>query len=45
LTPGTSCTTSVSFHPTSSGASSDTLSFIDTAANSPQAVSLSGSAN
>jgi subtilase family serine protease len=43
LTPGTSCTTSVSFHPTSSGTKSDTLSFIDTAANSPQTVSLSGS--
>ncbi len=44
LSPGASCTTSVSFHPTVSGASSDTLSFIDTAANSAQTVSLSGSA-
>jgi len=45
LTPGASCTTSVTFHPTSSGTKSDTLSFIDTAANSEQTVSLSGSAN
>jgi len=45
LTSGTSCTTSVAFGPPSTGAKSDTLTFTDTAANSPQTVSLSGTGN
>jgi kumamolisin len=43
LAPGASCTSKVTFKPTSTGAKSDALSYTDSATNSPQAVSLSGS--
>ena len=43
LSAGASCTASVTFEPTVTGARSGTLSFTDSANNSPQKVSLSGS--
>jgi len=42
LAHGSSCTVGVKFSPHSQGAKSDTLQFIDSAPNSPQRVSLSG---
>jgi len=42
LTPGSSCSVGVKFGPHSSGVKSDSLVFTDTAPNSPQTVSLSG---
>ncbi len=45
LNPGQSCTVQVGFRPKITGASADTLTFTDTAANSPQTVSLSGTGN
>ena len=43
LAASASCTVSVAFKPTASGGRSAVLSFSDTASNSPQTVSLSGS--
>jgi hypothetical protein len=43
LSAGASCTASVTFQPTVTGTRSGTLSFTDSANNSPQKVSLSGS--
>lgn len=43
LAASASCTASVAFKPTASGARNATLSFADSASNSPQTVSLSGS--
>jgi uncharacterized protein YjdB len=45
LAAGASCTASVSFAPTAQGSRTGTLSFNDTASNSPQTVSLSGTGN
>ncbi len=42
LNKGSSCSVGVKFTPHSQGAKTDTLQFADTAANSPQNVSLSG---
>jgi hypothetical protein len=42
LAGGASCTVGVTFTPTSTGAASGTLTFTDSASNSPQRVSLSG---
>lgn len=42
LAPGTSCSVSVVFSPTASGTRSGSLVITDNAANSPQAVSLTG---
>ena len=42
LSPGASCTASVSFTPTGQGTSNGTVSFVDTAVTSPQAVALTG---
>jgi FG-GAP-like repeat/Abnormal spindle-like microcephaly-assoc'd, ASPM-SPD-2-Hydin/FG-GAP repeat len=42
LDPGTSCPISVTFNPTSAGAQSGSLIVTDTAPNSPQTVTLSG---
>ena len=42
LSPGQSCQVAVVFRPEATGASTATLSFADTAANSPQTVSLTG---
>jgi hypothetical protein len=42
LAAGGSCTISVTFKPTSSGSSTGTLSVTDSASNSPQSASLSG---
>jgi hypothetical protein len=44
LNPIASCTISVSFAPTASGSMSATVAIIDSAANSPQAVALTGTA-
>jgi len=44
VAPGASCTVGVTFSPTTTGAATGTLTFIDDAANSPQTVSLSGTA-
>lgn len=43
LAPGQTCTVSVSFNPTSTGAKTASLSFVTDAPGSPQTVSLSGS--
>ncbi len=43
LAAGASCTVSVTFQPTTTGTRSGTLSFTDSANNSPQKVSLTGS--
>jgi hypothetical protein len=42
LAPGSSCTVGVNFKPLSTGTKTDTLRFVDSASNSPQNVSLSG---
>jgi kumamolisin len=42
LTPGASCSVGLKFTPHTKGAKTDTLQFNDTAPNSPQTVSLSG---
>jgi len=42
LAPGKSCKVSVTFTPTAQGTHTGTLAFYDTAANSPQTVTLSG---
>ncbi|MFL6351512.1 MAG: protease pro-enzyme activation domain-containing protein [Bryobacteraceae bacterium] len=42
LPPGAKCTVSVTFAPTTTGARSASLTFTDSAANSPQTVSLTG---
>ena len=42
LAPGQSCTTSVTFSPTTTGTRTATLTFTDNAANSPQAVTVTG---
>jgi hypothetical protein len=43
LTAGNTCTVSVTFHPTSTGAKTDNILFTDNASGSPQSVGLSGS--
>jgi hypothetical protein len=43
LAAGASCTASVVFHPSVAGTRSGTLSFLDSASNSPQKVALRGS--
>ena len=43
LASGASCTVGVAFKPSASGTRSATLTFVDSASNSPQAVALSGS--
>jgi hypothetical protein len=42
LAPGTSCSVSITFSPTASGARSATFTLTDNAANSPQTVPISG---
>jgi hypothetical protein len=42
LAGGTSCTINVTFNPTAAGARNGTITFIDSAASSPQTVKLSG---
>jgi hypothetical protein len=42
LAPGTSCTVSITFSPTASGTRSATFTLTDNAANSPQAVPITG---
>jgi Abnormal spindle-like microcephaly-assoc'd, ASPM-SPD-2-Hydin len=42
LAGGTSCTVSLEFRPTSAGAKSETITFNDNAANSPQTATLTG---
>jgi hypothetical protein len=42
LAPGSSCAVGVKFTPHSTGTQTDTLRFVDSAPNSPQNVSLSG---
>ncbi|MGA2714444.1 MAG: choice-of-anchor D domain-containing protein [Bryobacteraceae bacterium] len=44
IAAGANCTVGVTFSPTTTGAATGTLTFIDDAANSPQTVSLSGTA-
>lgn len=44
LTPGSTCTINVTFHPTTSGSQQGTLSVTDDGAGSPQSVTLTGTA-